>query len=369
MTSMKTKDEMQNKKLLSDSKQDNRIYLNIVRGVAVFLMLWGHVIQCCANGTFDFFEDSVFKFIYSFHMPLFMLISGYLFFFSCSKRSLSSLLIHRTQSLFQPIVMCSILNYYLTIVLSQRTLSSMVDGPWINMFSTLWFLWSVLSASIAVGLTIKLTNNSLLRLLLLCVGFGFVYLFPNSTMNLYMYPFFVLGFLFAENKDRLPSVMICLVKCVSLPLFPVMLLFYEKKHYIYTTGIIPNGNTIEQIIIDGFRWTIGLVGSIFVLVILEYLYKQCKQVFLKKTGIVKPLSHLGMKSLQVYCLSVSLLSFWLPKLHNQLCSVLGGNRFASNMLMYDFVYTPLVAILYAIIICCIVRMMEKTKVNRIIFWR
>lgn len=95
--------------------QSNKLnYLSIVKGVAIFLMLWGHCIQCCTNERFDFFEDNVFKFIYSFHMPLFMLVSGYLFYFSFSKRNLSELLKHRIQGLLQPIVMVSFVNYYLT---------------------------------------------------------------------------------------------------------------------------------------------------------------------------------------------------------------------------------------------------------------
>lgn len=58
-----------------------RLFWNTVKGVAVFLMLWGHCIQYCAMDSFDCFGNVVYKAIYSFHMPLFMLISGYLYFF------------------------------------------------------------------------------------------------------------------------------------------------------------------------------------------------------------------------------------------------------------------------------------------------
>ena len=61
--------------------EKNRFYIDFVKGIAIFLMLWGHCIQFCAVGDFDFFENWVFKLIYSFHMPLFMLVSGYLFFY------------------------------------------------------------------------------------------------------------------------------------------------------------------------------------------------------------------------------------------------------------------------------------------------
>ena len=42
---------------------------------AIFLVVWGHCIQNLH--TCDFYEEPVYKIIYSFHMPLFMVISGY----------------------------------------------------------------------------------------------------------------------------------------------------------------------------------------------------------------------------------------------------------------------------------------------------
>ena len=58
--------------------------IDILKGVAIFLVVFGHCIQYCSQGYFDFFENKVFIFIYTFHMPLFMLISGYLFYNSCT---------------------------------------------------------------------------------------------------------------------------------------------------------------------------------------------------------------------------------------------------------------------------------------------
>lgn len=64
-------------------KRDRTI--DIIKGVAIFLMLWGHCIQCGYLDLYDFYENPVFKAIYSFHMPLFMLVSGYLLYVSSLK--------------------------------------------------------------------------------------------------------------------------------------------------------------------------------------------------------------------------------------------------------------------------------------------
>lgn len=94
--------------------KENSTLLNFLRGIAIFLMLWGHSIQYCDNAQFDFFENTAFKIIYSFHMPLFMLISGYLFYFSEQKRGMIELMEYKTKSLLYPLLMCSTLNLLIT---------------------------------------------------------------------------------------------------------------------------------------------------------------------------------------------------------------------------------------------------------------
>ena len=59
----------------SDKKQRNS-YLDIMKGISIFLVLLGHSIQYGSKisyvGSRLFFNDPVFKLIYSFHMPLFV---------------------------------------------------------------------------------------------------------------------------------------------------------------------------------------------------------------------------------------------------------------------------------------------------------
>ena len=91
-------------------------YWDLVKGAAIFLMLWGHCIQYCALDDTTFMGNSVFRTIYSFHMPIFMLVSGYLFFFSFQKRNLEELLQHRIQGMLYPIVMATLFNNVLLMI-------------------------------------------------------------------------------------------------------------------------------------------------------------------------------------------------------------------------------------------------------------
>lgn len=82
--------------------------IDILKGIAIFLVVLGHAIQY-GNGidylsNQNFFDNLIFKIIYSFHMPLFMLISGYLFYYSISKKNIKELLKSRFTSIIIPII-------------------------------------------------------------------------------------------------------------------------------------------------------------------------------------------------------------------------------------------------------------------------
>lgn len=54
--------------------KDRLLYIDKFKGIAIFLVVCGHFIQYNVG---DFEQNELFSIIYSFHMPLFMFISGY----------------------------------------------------------------------------------------------------------------------------------------------------------------------------------------------------------------------------------------------------------------------------------------------------
>ncbi len=347
-------------------------FLDIAKGLAIFLMLWGHCIQyCVAYSDIDFFENIVFKAIYSFHMPLFMLISGYLFFYSFIKRGFKELLVYKTQALIQPIVFCTLLNCIITTLLIDDTpgiLDNIFDGSWLNSITSLWFLWSILAASLAMAVAGKVHNNILVQILVLIAFVPIISLLPNADMILFMYPYFIVGFYFAKFKEKLMPIANKL-KYLSLPAFPILICFFEKKHYIYTTGLFFDRSCsfVDMIPIHAFRLLIGFVGSFFVLTILRMIY-QLIAVYWQKAYLFRGLSILGKYSLQIYTLSVAVLStglsFYFPKalslLHLE-------NIFAQNIYIYNFAFTPLLAVVFATILCLIARLFDKIKISNLLY--
>ena len=354
----------------------NLNYLSIAKGIAIFLMLWGHCIQYCCNEKIDFFEDDVFRFIYSFHMPLFMLISGYLFYYSFSKRDLHELLKHRIQGLLQPIIMVSFIIYYLTTglrnIYPRPQISALISGPWLDNLSSLWFLWSLLTLVIIVSINLKITVSVRVRIIVFLFSVILLLTMPCTTHTIYMFPYFTAGFVFSmmryKHKEKVDQYSAYL-KYIFLLLFPLMLCFFRKKHYIYTTGLYsPEKTVFECMRINLFRWGIGFAGSIFIFVILDFIYKYTlyNAVGRRVWGCFE---NIGKYSLQIYCISVLVVSSYLSPIARLVSKELDLHVLPHNWAVYDFVITPAVAILYVLIIMLIIKIMEKAKISKLIFGR
>ena len=351
-------------------KNRERSYINTVKGIAIVLMIWGHCIQSVCDEGYNFYLNPVFMTIYSFHMPLFMLVSGYLFFYSYQKRDLKTLLVHKTQGLLQPIVFASMLNIILEkfpTLLLHGTFQIGNGRLLIGLYS-LWFLWCVLSSSIAVAIAGKLTAKPWLQPFTVLLGFFLVTLFPENAYHMYMYPYFVAGFFFGMYRDRIPAMCFKLFR-LCLVLFPLLLQFYGMEHYIYVTPVwVPEMDMSVLAKLNGFRWLIGFVGSGFVLTLTDLLYR-CTVDRQRVPLMVKGLEKLGENSLSVYCVSVSLQSYYLSKINDRLMLMAGRNLFMENMTLYNYLYTPLMTVAYCVGLYYVVVLLKKLKIHKLIFGR
>ncbi len=344
--------------------------INIIRGFAVFLMLWGHSVQYCCLDQFDFFNNGIYKFIYSFHMPLFMTISGYLFYSSSIKRELVGLLKHKIKTLVYPIITCSIFNYLITIFLIhiiKLDFYSILNGNWLDSFNTYWFFWSVLASSLVICFVSKI-NNKFLVILIIIIGFAFVALFPNFNHNIYMFPYFVIGFYVSKfekkyNKNRKMNVF---VGALSVLLFSVMVVFMNKKYLIYITPIISfDKSIVYNIHINMFRWIIGLLGTISSV----YLIKAFVCICSKDSLIIYFFEMLGKYSIAVYVLQTSLLEFYLPHLCDFLFRYIMKAEWGEIILIYNFIITPIVATIYAVVILLLIMFLRKRGFYKFLFNR
>ena len=90
----------------------NRIqWMDALKLFAIFLVLWGHAVQHLLSS--EPATEPVYRFIYAFHMPLFMIISGF-FGARLSEQSFVHGVIKRTRQLLLPSVFYGVILCILT---------------------------------------------------------------------------------------------------------------------------------------------------------------------------------------------------------------------------------------------------------------
>lgn len=313
-------------------KQRNQ-YLDILRGSALILMVFGHCLQY-GNGTeviknSGFFYNRLFQVIYSFHMPLFMLLSGYLFFYTAGKyQKTSDFLKNRWQRIFMPIIGWQTFHYLVNgirmLVKGEVIRLDFFLGYVRSWFTDIWFLLAILYCSLIVFCVRKYFKDSLI---VYFTGFVLTFITPDSMANLhlykFMYPFFVCGYLFGryskEIRGMISRIGLKYLFAGTLVVFVVLFCFWDIDAYIYTTGytLFWRENAVRQLVIDIYRTLIGFIGSAVVVFGIKLLY-DCQAAWLSGTAVKKIIELLwqmmagvGKNSLCIYLLSSEMVHWFL----------------------------------------------------------
>lgn len=311
------------------SQQNDRSLLpDVVRGFAILLVILGHCIQEGSGLEFSqnafYFQDKVYQLLYSFHMPLFMLISGYLAWNSvdrASKREERILLIKRRCShLLIPIIGWGTLDYGYAFIINrmkgyQQTISEQVINFVTGILTNLWFLWAVLICFFVVCIMHYLLQDSIV---IYSILFFLMFITPDGLglgVYKYMMPYYLIAFYYHKYEEKLQQTVVWnewlaphsrYLGSVLLGLgtfFIAFVCFFEEKHFIYLTGIkILGKNVTEQLMIDGYRFIAGLVGSFFFLLLCRALVLAKRKTKVRILS-VKVLLYLGERSLGIYILS------------------------------------------------------------------
>lgn len=299
-------------------------YLDLVKGIAIIAVVVGHCIQFGSGVAFmqeeGYFYNDIFRFIYSWHMPLFMLVSGYLFSFSTKRHEWKELLKSRFTQLLIPMLSWAAL---ITIALSLRggdnTLLLYTFAK--RFINDIWFLWAIFYNSLIVLLVRKYFSDSLWI-------YGVVYVLTFITPDTFgaglykfMYPFFVIAYLYGMGKllwisyvlQKLNPIKITLIVAV---LYIFLFSMYGYYSYIYTSGYSVVNFKSQTIAMwklwnDIFRMCIGFAGSVLLLLLIRLIYDRTKNLI---DIVWKLLQQIGIASLAIYIISGYMNSYILPKI-------------------------------------------------------
>lgn len=303
------------------NEKKHELLPDVIRGFAIFLMVFAHCIQAGSGAVIRdnslYFQDKLYQFIYSFHMPLFMLIAGYF-----ARKSMDAaestaqrlaLLKKRCVSLLAPIFFWTLFEFVYAYIFNMihdqpnQTLPALALEFIKKLPVNCWFLWAAFWCFLLVFIMHYYLHDSVI---LYIIGFLSFFVLPDG-MNLgvykFMVPYYLAAFYFANilnKKDNSLPAKLSSVRNLSLStllcgiLLAVLFLFYNDQCFIYTTGFHLIGKNVPlQFGIDIYRILIGFVGSCFFI-----LFWKLLQLLLPRWHF-RLLSLMGSNSLGIYLIS------------------------------------------------------------------
>ena len=166
--------------------QNRIIYIDAIKAVLMFLVIWGHVIQY--TNIKENLDNDIAAFIYSFHMPMFMMLSG-LFYRKQLKYNFSQMLRKNTFRLLIPATIITLFLFLMIYIHKPRGLEESISLLYI---CRPWFVTTLFFCNVTTFLVYqfihKIGSSFLFTFIILC-------LIPDiSSRLLFMYPFYVLGY-------------------------------------------------------------------------------------------------------------------------------------------------------------------------------
>lgn len=243
-------------------------YIDALKGAAILLVVIGHSIQ---ENIPNFDNNVVFRVIYSFHMPLFMFLSGYILF-GHIKNPLHIWIFDKFKRLVLPFLGWAFIYKIL------RHNSESFTQYFINLFEHpdlgLWFLW-ILFLNCCILSIILLSDKAFkgAKLILIII----LYSIPIDVFGLFwlkwLFPFFAIGYTINEYKTEISG----LIKNSSIFLamsFPILVYFWHRTEEPGFNSIIYEFSYMVPYIrlIDvGYKYLVAFAGISFVALIIKKL--------------------------------------------------------------------------------------------------
>lgn len=327
-------------------------FIDSLKGFAIFCVLWGHSIQYLNNSS-NFFENPVFAFIYSFHMPIFFMISGF-FFKSSLKLSFQKFLIDKILLLLLPCFIWGAI--FILVKLSNFFINDDYIFYWKREFLSIinpikWPFWFLKELFLSYLITYVFYQIFTKDFIVFALSIFLVLLLPSSfDEQRLLLPMFLGGIYLNENYKSLIDKSNLILLSSSL-LFLLCLFFWRADYTIYKTNFMGIVNWRElnfnvlNIEIYFFRVVIGFVGSIVFFFLFEKIYK--------KNWLTKNLERIGKITLSIYVVQLTLLEIFLNKILDF--------SFVDNIWVYNLFITPLISLIVLFLCETIHKILIKNK--------
>jgi fucose 4-O-acetylase-like acetyltransferase len=289
--------------IYDDKKRNYNV--DIIKGLAIFLVIFGHSIQYYSQRyNINFFSNPIFKFIYTFHMPLFMFISGYLFYLTINKYKALKIIQKKARELLIPLLSFCLIGF-IFIIYNLEVKQGINDVyVYINNFTNLlftgyWFIWILLLCSLTVTLVNKVFKDKILIYIILLV---LTLLLPDGHLFFYykyMLPYFLIGYYCNKLNIQFSFKWISFILLAAF--FSLMFIYFKDNYYIYLSKMsLYSSDYLNQLWIIMYRYIIGFLGIALIFTLVNFF----TSYFKKSTDfILKIFAYIGQYTLGIYLMS------------------------------------------------------------------
>lgn len=262
-------------------------FFDIIKASAIYLVILGHVFLECFN--YSKFKDGVysndfFNVIYSFHMPLFMLISGY--FFYRINDPLLEIIKSKFKQLIIPTITFGSIHCLLLFFITKEFFPHLI-------FLDYWYCKSLFICIIIYVCFYKILKKKLLAsiipiIIIIYFGLGTRYWLPM------MYPFFCFGTVL--RKCNLKTIFNYKLMLLYVALYVIFYICNRNDidKYLFSTIFVNikfYSSTIYYLLI---KYSLAILGCLSFMSILYNISKLCR--FHRLVEVI------GMKTLPIYLL-------------------------------------------------------------------
>ena len=333
------------------NNQKGRIpYLDFLKFFAISSVLLGHSVEQITGN--DFWDNPIWAFIYTYHMPLFMMLCGY-FFNSSLKLSLTEMIGKKFVQLMIPAISAWVLMYLFVTLTKYNPYPEIVDLSWMGFMNALWFLKSVFFCYLIGWVFIKVFKNVWLSAILSSVIALFTPLCNIDSIN-FMLPMFWMGHLLHQHQAWIDKHRKTLFVS-SLVAFIGMLPFWSGRLTVYMVPIqFFDWSTFAfdgtNLGITLYRMAIGMAGSMFFFLLAPWVYDR-----IANWRITPTLNLLGKCTLGLYWTQTFLLE----------CTWHSIGLYVNTPT--TFIVAPIIATIEMIVCYQAILLIRKSKYTRLLF--
>ena len=210
--------------------------LDVLKAVLAWLVILGHILQIqIANGNTDFLSGQIEYFIYSFHMPLFIAITGY--FLYGKKVEIQSFIKKRSVQLLVPCLVFGLIIGFYDYFIGHSSIQLAVKD---FILSDLWYLKS-LYIILLVSLPFLLFRTNISKVIGVVIVLAISALFGGIFLLALQAPAFLFGYFLHAFEVRLEG-----KKLISIIIFVIALLLFVSELTIFRPDINTNCLNILQ---------------------------------------------------------------------------------------------------------------------------